>query len=394
MRNLLSSLAVFFFIFCNSTLKSENIQNVNEELGLVEILPGKVGTHWVWVSDMVWNAMPDGRATLVDADNGNMLGMLSTGYSFNSLSLPTEFREIYSAETYYSRITRGERTDVVSIYDARNLSPIAEIEIPAKRASTTPKLSTATLSDDDRFLAVWNYTPASSLSIVDVKNRKFVAEIATPGCALAFSAGDRVFLSLCGGGTIKATQLDDEGQLRQQVMSEIFFDLDSDPVTEKGVRLGCDWFFPSYEGKLHTVKYKDETFEFPEVWSLVNKSDQTDSWRIGGIQHLALHRKTKRLYALMHQGPRDTHHHPGTEVWVYDLTTKARVQKIALKKAASSILVSQDKAPLLYTVIPDFTELVVYDAVSGIHQRTIPEISLTPSLLQLPESNDFRGNCI
>ena len=134
MRNLISSLIVFFFVFCNSGLRAENIENVNEEIGIVEMLPDKVGTHWVWVSDMVWNAMPDGRATLVNADNGNMLGMLSTGYSFNSLSLPTEFGEVYSAETYYSRITRGERTDVVSVYDARNLSPIAEIEIPAKRA--------------------------------------------------------------------------------------------------------------------------------------------------------------------------------------------------------------------------------------------------------------------
>ncbi len=394
MRNFISSLIAFFAVFCNSGLIAETIEDVNEEIGIVEILPAAVGAHWVWVSDMVWNAMPDGRATLVNADNGDMLGMLSTGYSFNSLSLPTEFNEIYSAETYYSRITRGDRTDVVSIYDARNLSPIAEVEIPPKRASTTPKLSTATLSDDNHFLAVWNYTPASSLSIVDVKNRKFVTEIAIPGCALAFSAGDRIFLSLCGGGTIKGTLLDAEGKLEKQIMSKVFFDLDADPVTEKGVRLGCDWFFPSYEGKLHTVKYKDENFEFPEVWPLVNKSDQSDSWRIGGIQHLAIHRKTKRLYALMHQGPKDTHHHPGTEVWVYDITKKERIQKITLEKAASSILVSQDNEPLLYTVIPDFTELVVYDAMSGIHQRTVPEISLTPSLLQLPISNDFRGECI
>ena len=66
MRNLVSSLIVFFFVFCNSGLRAENIENVNEEIGIVEMLPDKVGTHWVWVSDMVWNAMPDGRATLVN----------------------------------------------------------------------------------------------------------------------------------------------------------------------------------------------------------------------------------------------------------------------------------------------------------------------------------------
>ena len=128
---------------------------------------------------------------MVNADHGTMLGMLSTGYSFNSLTLPREYGEIYSAETYYSRYTRGKRTDVVSIYDAKTLSPTAEIEIPAKRTSTTPKLATASLTDDDRFMAIWNYTPAQSLSIVEVKKREFVGEIPIPGCALAYPAGIR-----------------------------------------------------------------------------------------------------------------------------------------------------------------------------------------------------------
>ena len=66
MRNLLSSLAVFFFIFCNSTLKSENIQNVNEELGLVEILPGKEGL--LHISEIDWKRIEKVEDVLATGD--------------------------------------------------------------------------------------------------------------------------------------------------------------------------------------------------------------------------------------------------------------------------------------------------------------------------------------
>ena len=66
-----------------------------DELGLISTLPQQPSAHWIWVSDMVWIAMTDGRATLIDADTGTMLGMLSTGYSFNSLSIPRRYGRVY-----------------------------------------------------------------------------------------------------------------------------------------------------------------------------------------------------------------------------------------------------------------------------------------------------------
>ncbi len=365
------------------SLADERPPLLPDTLGIVATLPAEPGAHWIWVSDMVWIAMTDGRATLIDADSGKMLGMLSTGYSFNSLSIPRRYGEIYSAETYYSRYTRGKRTDVVSVYDTKNLLPVAEIIIPPKRASTTPKLSSASLTDDDRFLAIWNFTPAQSLSIVDVKQRTFVAEIQTPGCALAYPAGARHYFTLCGNGTVQLIRLDENGQLLSKTDSKRFFDL-QDPITEKGVRRGQSWYFPSYNNVIHQIDIQDGKISFPPPWSMVSQKDQRESWRIGGIQHLAIHGTQARLYALMHQGPTDSHHQPGTEVWVYDLDTKKRVRRIVLQRAAASIEVSQDDAPLLYTVNPDIAELVVYDARSGKHQRTIAEVSITPSLLQLP----------
>ena len=161
--------------------------------GKVATIPETPHPHWVWIYDMAASSMPDGRAYLYDGDTARLLGMLNTGYSFNALNIPGHYREVYSAETYYARTTRGERTDVVSIYDPFKLSFVAEIEIPPKRASTLPRLADSALTDDDRFMAVFNLTPAASLSIVDLEQRRFAGEVMTPGCAMAYGAGDRRF---------------------------------------------------------------------------------------------------------------------------------------------------------------------------------------------------------
>jgi methylamine dehydrogenase heavy chain len=50
-------------------------------------LPAQPGPHWVWVNDIVFHHMADGKAFLLDGDRGTMLGMLSTGFGFNGLVL-------------------------------------------------------------------------------------------------------------------------------------------------------------------------------------------------------------------------------------------------------------------------------------------------------------------
>ncbi len=357
-----------------------------ETPGRVESLPAAPGAHWIWVSDMVWTAMTDGRATLIDAGSGQVLGMLSTGYSFNTLTLPRSPGIIYAAETYYSRYTRGERTDVVTAYDGQTLAPLFEVKIPPKRMSTTPKLSTTALTDDDRFLLVYNFTPAQSFSLVDVQARKFVGEVPAGGCALVYPVGERSFLSLCPTGAVRLVRLDDNGALRNARVSDAFFDPQNDPLLEKGVRQEDGvWLFPSYESDIYRVAVgQGDAIDGRRAWSLLDDADKQASWRIGGIQPLAIGVAANRLYALMHQGGPDTHHQPGEEVWMFDLTTRKRLARFVLKHPATSIQVSQDDRPLLYAVRPDATELIVYDAQTGQHLRTVREVSITPSLLQLP----------
>src|SRR5207244_2002293 len=81
--------------------------------------------------------------------------------------------------------------------DAATLRPLDEIEIPAERAEYFPGVAANALSDDGRFMAVFNLTPRTSVSIVDVKARRFTAHVETPGCSLVYAAGARRFLMLC-----------------------------------------------------------------------------------------------------------------------------------------------------------------------------------------------------
>ena len=85
---------------------------------------------------------------------------------------------------------------------------------------------------------------------------------------------------------------------------------------------------------------------------------------------------------MMHQGGPDTHKDPGTEVWVYDLATRKRVQRIALRDPATSILITPADEPLLIAMLIGVPNVEVYSATTGQHQRTIGEIGHTVAFLQ------------
>lgn len=372
MRQMTFKAAALMLLLSTSTyaeLESEPIGKI-EKLGAPE-------PHWIWVADFAFFNMPDGRSYLYNGDTGQFLGMLNHGFAFNSLTIPSHYKEIYAAETYYDRGVRGNRAEVVSIYDPKTLEFKEEIKIPAKRSSNMPNPGNNSITDDDKFMLVYNMTPQTSVSVIDVGARKFVGEVEIPGCALAFPAGDRQFLSICGDGTLLTTTLDNDGEKESQSRTPSFFDVNVDPVTEKPARWGDSYVFATFAGMAHVVSA--DGAQAP--WSLVSKDDAEEGWRIGGAGHLAVHQKTNRFYSLMHQGGEDTHKDPGTEVWVYDLNTKQRVDRIALKEIATSIHVTQDDTPLMTTAFIAVPAMEIYDAMTGEHLRSISEVGSTPTLM-------------
>lgn len=346
-------------------------------------LPSDPSPHRVYVHDVNFDSMIDGRSYVVDGDTGEMLGMLSTGYGGAGLVVGPENRALYSIETYYSRGSRGDRTDVVTIYDPSTLAPVAEVEIPPKRAMTMPMTGGNRLTDDGRFLLVFNLTPATSVTVVNVEARKVVGEIETPGCALIYPGPDRRFVMLCGNGSLLEVELDPSGAVERKERSQRFFDPESDLLTEKAVRRGNTWYFISFAGHVYPVNLS-EGLDFEEPWPLADEAARAENWLPGGLQPAAMHAGRGHLYVLMHQGGPGSHKDPGSEVWVVNVASRSLVKRLPLAQPATSVQVSQDDEPLMYTIFIAVRGLEIYDGTSGEHVRTVPEIGLTPTLILHP----------
>jgi methylamine dehydrogenase heavy chain len=238
--------------------------------------------------------------------------------------------EFYVPETHYSRGSRGERTDVLTFYDTHTLSPTGEVILPPKRAHNTLPTANAAVSDDDRFIAIFNMVPAQSLSIVDVAKRRFVTEIATPGCALVYGAGPRRFMMMCGNGALMFVSLKEDGTLLNVQRNERQFDPQRDPVREYGVRIGDLWYFVSFGGDVYTLDVSQPLPALAKPWPLLGADDRDEHWHVGGREFIAVHAASHRLYALVHQGDVDTHKQGGTHVWIYDLDSHRRLDTVKL----------------------------------------------------------------
>jgi methylamine dehydrogenase heavy chain len=380
----LFTLTTAILVFNCPTVYSESEPVAVDKFGVVEKVPAQPSAHWLWVYDTNFISFSDGRAHLINGDTGQYYGSLNTGYVHAKLVLPSHYKEIYSAETYYSRHVGGIRTDMVRIYDPIDLSLIDEIMIPNKRATTIPRLTNNALTEDNRFMVVSNLTPATSASVVDLKIRKFVGEIPLPGCTLAIPAGGMRFISICSDGAALSYSLDEQGKLAGKKRSKPFFNLDKDPILENAVRYKDEWLFPSVEGMLYSINISEEDLSFPKPWSLLNDTDRKQGWRTGGMQQITVNEAHGLLYSIMHIGPTETYEHPGPEIWVYDLKSKKRIRRIVTERIAVSIHVSPDESPLLFSLPDNEATLDIYDGLSGKLLRTVTEMGVTPFLMETP----------
>jgi methylamine dehydrogenase heavy chain len=239
------------------------------------------------------------------------------------------------------------------------------------------------LTDDDRFLLIYNFNPAQSVTVVDTKLRKFVREIEIPGCALVYPTGPRSFFSVCGDGSLSLVELEDSGAAHQK-RTQPLFHLTDDPVTEKAVRIGRVWYFVSFAGRIYPLEADGQQAQMGAAWWLTSEADRKAGWRPGGIQQLAVNSQKSRLYAIMHQGGVETHKDPGKDIWVFDVSSRQRVQQFPLKSLASSIQLSSDGEPLLYSIFIDAPDLDIYDAASGKLLRSVAHVGTSPTLMVTP----------
>lgn len=159
-----------------------------EKPGKVEQLPASYPDHSVIAHDVAFFHTLEGKMMVLDADAETAAqqfkGMVNSSF-IGQFTQSVARSEMYVAETFHSRGVRGERTDVVTIYDKATLAPVGEIILPGgKRSTTMPEKYALQLIDEDRMLLVFNLFPATSVTVVDVAARKVLNEIPIPGCAL------------------------------------------------------------------------------------------------------------------------------------------------------------------------------------------------------------------
>ena len=345
-----------------------------EPLGKVESLKVPYPPHWVFAHDAAFFHMTAGRYVLLDplaeTGPGQYKGMID-GAFISAFAQSPGRGEVYVAETFYSRGTRGQRTDVVTIYDSANLSPVAEVVMPpAQRMSSMPERYAALTLRDESLLLVTNMNPGTSVSVIDLQKRQYLATVPTPGCILTYPTGNSGFSSLCGDGALMTKVLDKNGEVVRSHRSKPFFDANTDPLFEKPAIIDGIAYFPTFKGWVFPVDLRGEKPKIGKPWSLLSEADKAEGWRPGGWQ-LHAEDEAGRFYILMHpQGRNGSHKDGGPELWIYDAAKQRRLQRVKLNTWGISVSATRGSKPLLLVTNAEM-QLDVYDARQGKYLRTL-----------------------
>ena len=335
--------------------------------------------HWIFVMNPFSGTLEVSSVFVVDGDSLQVLGQL-TGGLVSAFAVAPDHKQIYMADTFYSRGARGDRTDVLTIYDARHLAPTGEVILPTKRQLSIPDSSQMSVTPDGRFVLVANVTPATSVTVVDILNRSVAGEIETSGCAEVLIAGPRRFVSVCSDGSMMTTEFDDNGkQTAQKRTAKPFFDIEKDPVFGVPARVGDDAYFVSYHGMVYPMGLGSNPAVPGQPWPLLSDDDKKAGWLPGGYQPLWGNAAKGLLFVLMHQGGGDwTHKKPGSEVWVYDVKAQKRVDRIVLPTLSNAVIVTQDDAPTLFALSVTTATIHAFSALDGRYLGALSGLSGVP----------------
>ncbi|VVP92678.1 Aralkylamine dehydrogenase heavy chain [Pseudomonas fluorescens] len=331
--------------------------------------------HRAFVVDVEFESFVAGRVTVVDPDQKRVLGMVPTGFAAPS-ALSHDKKTLYAADIWYSRGTRGTRTDVLTAWDTSTLSPAWEVLIPNKRAESLTQRYGLKTSGDDRFVYVYNFTPSTSVTVVDTQSKAVATEIAIPGCVLNYPIGKRKFASLCGDGSLQVVTINDQGQETARSRTP-FFDPNAEKLVERAVNVGDTYYFTTTTGTVRAVDFSADAPKILPSWSLVTEEEKKAGWAPGGWQLMAVAPKLNRLYVLMH----DAHEpmkweDPSTLIWAFDLKTGKKIGTLEAPVPVWSMQATGDDKPLLLGTDVE-GGLQIFDLKTNQHTGAMAKVAKT-----------------
>jgi methylamine dehydrogenase heavy chain len=342
----------------------------------------------VFVADIALSHVVDGRLHVFDAKNLRYLGLIGTANA-GMVHLPPGTKDIYVATTHLTRTTRGDRVDVLEIHSGEDLSFREEIAIANTRAQALNYRSLIWPSSDRKYMFIQNATPATSVSIVDLVQKKQTGEAPNPGCYAIFpgaKATDR-FATPCGDGTFGTITIGANGTATGFRRSAQIFDADKDPIFISGVRWGDFWTFVSFGGKVYIVDVDGETARVVDKFAFAESV--AGGWRPGGYQPHAVHEKSGIAYVLMHaHGREGSHKDPAEEIWAVDLAAKKVVGR-ARSIPSTLLAVGQDDAPVLYAIDANTSKMTRFEVSLAGGKLTLTATATAPAG-DLPDQIEVR----
>jgi len=316
----------------------------------VATMPPENG-HLLFVVDGSVAHGVDGKVRVIDGDTFRILGQISGGF-FGDFLPGADGKTLFNATTFFSRGDHGIHSEVLEYYDEKTLLPVSEVVLPTKRAQSNGISALMAESAGGAFLFVQNATPATSVTIVDIKARKVIADLPNAGCYGVYPSPTTAgrFSSLCGDGTVLTVDFSADGHETARRRSAVFFDPDADALFLPAAQADAHkLIFMSFLGNVHVMDVSGEVATQEKPWSVLSGVPDSAGWRPGGEQMITYSAGNGMLYVGMHPNGKEGSHKDGAkEVWKVDFARKTVVAR-GKSDGAICVAVSPGAKPLLFT---------------------------------------------
>ena len=344
-----------------------------EPIPTVTALPAVWPKSWVLLNDFNFNSIIDGRVVVVDTASANQpLKAIVRSAQFGNSLISTKRGEVLTAETFYTRLNRGPRTDAITFWSMSDLQPKGEIILPGgKRQLSVTYPQLFQFANDDKWALVANFTPAQTVTVVDLDGRKVLGEVDLPGCSQIYPTGKRGFSSFCADGSLYSVVLDDAGKTVTTATIKNVQDIDTQALFSTPAWVGQTAWFVGQRGLIQGFDFSGTVAKvIPGAFSVGTADGAAPEWRPSGWQvinaDLAGH-----LYVLMNPAGREgSHKDGGTEVWVFDPVKHTRLSRIVLRAQSTAVAVTHEDVPHLVLTRADGV-VDIYDAGTGVFVRTL-----------------------
>ncbi len=320
----------------------------------VEKLPPDHG-HRLYVVDGSVAHGVDGKVHVIDGNDFRILGQFSGGF-FGDFLPAADGKTLFNATTFFSRGDHGAHTAVLEYYDPQTLLPVSEVVLPPKIAMSNGISALMAESAGGAYLLIQNATPATSVTIVDIKAHKVIADLPNAGCYGIYPSPttEGRFSSLCGDGTVLTVDFAADGHETARRRSGVFFDPDADALFLPAVQADAHkLIFMSFLGNVHVMDVSGDVATQEKPWSVLSGVAGSAGWRPGGEQMIAYGAGNGMLYVGMHPNGHEGSHKDGAkEIWKVDFARKAVVARGAADDAIC-LAVSKEAKPLVFAESDD-----------------------------------------